>query len=137
MERRSIIRLIGFLFFLTTTVPLIAPIFFSFVALITKGRFLYDFLMPAELFAFTMIGALGMAVILILNRTSPRRLLIVLLLSALNLIVSQIYANLTGLAHGETELAGIHLFMVIVFIVLYHVFALLVILESFTALKRI
>jgi len=37
--------------------PILAPILLGFGALITRGRFLFDYLMPAELFLSALLGS--------------------------------------------------------------------------------
>lgn len=56
-----------------------------------------------EFFVFTLIGDLGMNNHLVLTKNNFKKLAIVLLLESLNLIVSQTYANWSGIAHGGTE----------------------------------
>ena len=38
--------------------PILAPVVLGIAALFTRGRFLFDFLMPAELFPFALAGSL-------------------------------------------------------------------------------
>ena len=135
MYRDKIAKIIGTVFSALTVLPLAIPVFLSLLVLVMRGKFLYDFLMPAELFVFTLVGGLGVIVVLALMKKDFRRLAVALSLALLNLIVSQVYANVSGLAHGNTELTGTHLFIVSTFIVLYHFFAFLVVFESFRSLK--
>ncbi|HCZ07197.1 MAG: hypothetical protein PWP37_429 [Thermotogota bacterium] len=119
-----------------TLLPLVAPVFFSFVALATRGLFLYDFLMPMELFLLSLIGGIGMVVLSKLRGVKFRKLLIFLVLLVADLLATQAYANLSGLAHGDTEPVGIHLLMIVVFVSLYHLFAVMLMVNAFVAVKR-
>lgn len=117
--------------------PFATPVLLSLLILVTRGKFLYDFFISAELFVFTLVGGLGVIVVLALMKKDFRKLAVTLSLALLNLIVSQVYTYVSGLAHGNTELTGVHLFIVGVFIVLYHFFAFLVVFESFRSLRKV
>ncbi|MDK2785661.1 MAG: hypothetical protein PWQ80_340 [Thermotoga sp.] len=124
-------------FCVLTLIPIGVPVFLSVVALLTRGVFLYDFLMPMELVMFTFAGATGMIVLSILYSENYRRILSYTLLALTNFVLAQIYADFSGLAHGDTELTGFHIFMIAVFVILQHLFALLTVVESFAMLKKL
>lgn len=86
--------------------PLVAPVMLSVVASVRRGRFLFDYLMPAELFLFALSG--GLMLIWAAIRAHTRRRLIEWGLSiAMGLLLgSQALAVVTGLAHGDTEPGG-------------------------------
>ncbi len=109
--------------------PLAVPVFFTVVELISSGRLLYDFLMPAELFLLTVIGGGGMVVLGVAGKISIKRLVVYLALDVASVGGAQVWAVLSGLAHGDTELAGVHVFAITIFAILFHLFALLVELE--------
>lgn len=125
------------IFIIVTLIPLGAPVFFSILELVVHGRLLYDFLMPAELFFLTLIGGTGILVIGLIESQETRRLFIFLVLTTVNLFASQIYADLSGLAHGETELDLLHIIVMSVFVFFYHLFPLLVVIECFSILRKI
>jgi hypothetical protein len=135
MYRDKIAKIIGTAFSALTVFPFATPVLLSLLILVTRGKFLYDFFISAELFVFTLVGGLGVIVVLALMKKDFRKLAVTLSLALLNLIVSQVYTYVSGLAHGNTELTGTHLFIVSTFIVLYHFFAFLVVFESFRSLK--
>lgn len=66
--------------------PLLAPLVFALVAFTHRRRFLFDYLMPAELFGLVLAGGL------------------LLLWGAL--VLSQGLAVLSGLASGAREASG-------------------------------
>lgn len=86
--------------------PILAPIVLAFAALIARGRFLLDYLMPAELFLF----ALGGAILLLWAglRAHSRWKLIAwgLGIAIVFLVGGQAIAVVTGLASGEIEATG-------------------------------
>ncbi|MDI3473649.1 MAG: hypothetical protein PWQ48_1930 [Thermotogaceae bacterium] len=130
-------KVLMIVFIITALIPLGAPVFFTIIELIVHGKLLYDFFMPAELFFLTLIGGTGILVIGIINSQETRRLFIFLVLTTVNLFASQIYANLSGLAHGETELNILHIIILSVFVSFYHLFPLLVVVECFLMFKKI
>jgi hypothetical protein len=86
--------------------PILAPVLMAFAALFTRGRFLLDFLIPAEIFPVPLAGAL-----LLLwagYRAHSRWKLIAwtLGISVALLVGSQALAVVTGLASGATEPSG-------------------------------
>ena len=109
--------------------PLAIPVFFTVVELISSGRLLYDFLMPAELFLLTVIGGGGIVVLGVAGKISIKRLVVYLALDVASVGGAQVWAVLSGLAHGDTELTGVHVFAITIFAILFHLFALLVGLE--------
>ncbi|PLV59755.1 hypothetical protein [Thermotoga sp. KOL6] len=117
-------------------IPIVLPIILSIIILIFRGKIVYDFLMPAELFPFTLAGALSMIILGSISQKRVKKLIVLLVLSLLNLVISQVYANFSGLAHGESSIRD-HLFMVVMFIFFYHLFALLIMLECFSLTKEI
>lgn len=87
-------------------VPLVSPVVLSLVASVRRGRFLFDYLMPAELFLFALAGGLMLTWAAI--RAHARRGLIEWGLGVATglLVGSQALAVATGLADGETEPGG-------------------------------
>ena len=85
----------------------IAPIFFSITALISNGRFVFDFIMPAELFPLVLIGSA--LLIFAAVRAKSRRKLIIwsFAIGIVMLFGGQALAVATGLASGEIEPTGI------------------------------
>jgi len=86
--------------------PMLAPAVFAMIRLIQARRFLFDFLMPAELFPVTLAG--GLLLLWAAFRARSRRRIISWGLGiAIGLLVaSQALAVVTGLASGETEMGG-------------------------------
>jgi hypothetical protein len=86
--------------------PILAPIIFSVIALIAMRRFLFDYLMPAELFLVALVGG-GLLLWAAFRARSRQRLIGVALAAAVGLLAStQGAAFATGLAHGDTEPGG-------------------------------
>jgi hypothetical protein len=93
--------------------PILTPIVFGLMRLVRTQRFLFDYLMPAELFPVTLIG--GALLVLASVRARSRRAHIgwSLGLAAALLTGGQALAVATGLASGEREPAGIWFALVV------------------------
>ncbi|MBN2549365.1 MAG: hypothetical protein JXB15_09420 [Anaerolineales bacterium] len=86
--------------------PLLAPVFFSVIGSISRRRFLFDYLMPAELFLLALAG--GLLLLWAALRARSRQKLIgwSLALAVVLLFGSQGLAVVSGLASGEQEAEG-------------------------------
>lgn len=95
------------------------PIALSVLVLLADGVLRFDFLMPAELFLFALIG--GGLLLWASWRAGSRRRPIGWGLAAMVglLVAGQALAILTGLASGETEPAGWPLVLVVASLVGY------------------
>ena len=99
--------------------PILAPILLSIAALIQRGRFLFDYLMPAELFPFALAGG-GLLLWASLRARSRRGWIGGGLGAAILLLFgTQGIAVVTGLASGETETGGWQWALVIGALILY------------------
>ncbi len=99
--------------------PILTPLFFSIVSLITDGLFRFDFLMPAELFMVAFVGA-GLLIWTAIRVRAFVQWLAWGLAAAIGLLFgSQGIAVLTGLASGEIEAAGWPLFVSMGMIIAY------------------
>jgi hypothetical protein len=108
MERRDIlIRGLASVGTALVWLPILAPILLAVVMIAARGRFRFDYLMPAELFPAALAG--GCLLVWAALRARSRLKLIGWGLGvALGLLVGgQALAVATGLASGETEPAGI------------------------------
>jgi hypothetical protein len=86
--------------------PILAPIVLAFAALITRGRFLLDFLMPAELFPIALAGSLLLLWAGLRAHSHWKLIAWGLGIAILLLVGSQAIAVVTGLASGEIEPSG-------------------------------
>ncbi|MCW5854081.1 MAG: hypothetical protein KIT87_28700 [Anaerolineae bacterium] len=86
--------------------PILTPLVLAVVARLTRGRFLLDYLMPAELLPSFLVG--GGLLIWAAGRTRARQRLIGwgFGLAIAALVGSQALAVMTGLASGTTEPTG-------------------------------
>ena len=83
--------------------PIAAPILFSFVALATRGRFLLDYLMPMELFLFAIVGS-GLLLWGTLRAHSRVKFVAWgIAIAILMFLGVSLFAEVTGMASGETE----------------------------------
>jgi hypothetical protein len=100
-------------------IPVLAPVVFACAALSRMGRFLFDYLMPAELFPVVLVGG-GLLLWVALRVHSHRKLIGWGLGGAVGLLVgSQGLAVVTGLASGRTAATGLWWIIVLGSIILY------------------
>ena len=94
-------------------IPILAPILFSVVFLITAKALRFDYLMPAELFLLVLIG--GSLLLWATIRARSYRSMIgwALAIAVFLLAGGQALAEVTGLASGATEPAGWRLGLVL------------------------
>jgi hypothetical protein len=86
--------------------PILAPVLFSVIHSIMTRRFLFDYLMPAELFPIALIGG-GLLLWAALRGHSQQKLIGWGLVSAIVLLGGgQGLAVVTGLASGKTAPTG-------------------------------
>ena len=117
--------------------PLLAPILFSILFFSRTGFIRFDYLMPAELFLSTLIGA---GLLFWVGRRA--RLDVKLLawgsgLAVGFLIISQGLAVVSGLASGEIEPEGIWLLLVLALLIAFILADLLVIVGSVRLLRQL
>ena len=120
MEKRGVFtKILAVVGTFLVWIPILAPVLFSGIALIRSGMFRFDYLMPAELFFFALIG--GVMLLWAALRARRRRGLIGGAFAAaivLPLLGSAI-ASLTGLASGEIEPGGWQWALVLVSLAAY------------------
>lgn len=86
--------------------PILAPVLASVASIIEGRRVRFDYLMPAELFPFALLG--GCLLLWAALRVRLRRRLVgwSLGIAVVSPLVGQVIASVTGLASGETEPVG-------------------------------
>ena len=87
-------------------IPILLPIFLGLVSLVREGLFRFDFLLPAELFAVILSGAVLLIWAVFLAKTNRVAVLVSFGIAIASLVGSQVVAVLTGLASGESEPTG-------------------------------
>ena len=99
--------------------PILAPILLTVIALITNHLFQFDYLMPAELFPFALVG--GGLLLWAALRAHARLSLISwgLGIAAGMLVGGQALAVVTGLASGEIEPTGLWWMLVLASLVIF------------------
>jgi hypothetical protein len=99
--------------------PVLAPLVFSILALITRGRFLFDYLMPAELFPLVLLGGGLLLWASLRVHSQGKRIGWSLGVTTAALVIMQELAVITGLASGEREAEGWRFTLVLSFLVLF------------------
>ncbi len=87
--------------------PIVAPVFFSAIILIRRGIFLFDYLMPAELFLAALTGGVLLIWAALRARSRLRLFIWSLSIMVILLVGGQALAVVTGIASGEAEPAGV------------------------------
>ena len=99
--------------------PILATVLTAALALIGERVLRIDYLMPAELFPFALVGG-GLLMWAALRAHSRRRPIAWGLAVAVGLLIAgQVLATVTGLASGETEPTGWWWALVVASLVLY------------------
>jgi hypothetical protein len=86
--------------------PILAPILLTIFAYTRMQRFLFDYLMPAELFLSVLLGGILLAIVSFITRRRLKLILASMIGMYLLLVVGQWIAVATGLASGETQPGG-------------------------------
>ena len=94
--------------------PILAPVLLSLILFIGEGRFLLDYLMPAELFPFALAGAILLLWAGLRARSHWKIIAWGLGIAVGLLVGSQALAVVTGLASGATEPVGFWWILVLV-----------------------
>lgn len=118
-KKNTLTRILAIVGTLLAWLPLLAPVFFSVGAFISRRRFLFDYLMPAELFPLALAG--GLLLLWAALRARSRQKLIgwSLGLAVVLLFGSQALAVVSGLASGEREAEGFWWLLVLAVLVGY------------------
>jgi len=116
-------------------IPVIAPIVLALLAIIAEGRFLFDYLMPAELFPFVLIGS-ALLIFAALRAKSRGKLIICsVVIGIIMLFGGQALAVATGLSSGEREAVGIWWILTLSAIILYDLAVAVTCVGGFLLLK--
>lgn len=99
--------------------PIAAPILFAIVSLIAEGKFLFDYLMPAELFFLSLAGAALLIWAAIRAHSRLKLLLWSLGIGVAFLLGSQGVAMVTGLANGVIGLDSAWFGVVVAMLVIF------------------
>lgn len=107
MEKQGVLtRILAVVGTVLVWLSVLAPLFFAVILLLQEGRFLFDYLMPAELFPAILLGGV-LLVWAALRAHSYGKLIGGSLVLAVALLVgAQVLAEVTGLASGATEPVG-------------------------------
>lgn len=118
-KKNTFTRILTIIGTLLVSLTILTPVFFSILRLLHGGSFLFDFLMPAELFPLALIG--GALLVWAALRAHLHQKLIgwSLGLAIASLFGSQLLAVLTGLASGKTEPVGLPWVTVLALLVTY------------------
>ncbi len=117
--------------------PILTPIIFAFVSYFSDGIFRFDYLMPAELFPFALLGGC-MLFWAAIRAQSHRRLLGWGMVGAIALLIgSQSIAVATGLASGDAEASGWRFILTMVIFILFLLFLLATAISGIALLRKL
>jgi hypothetical protein len=120
MEKQGILtKMLAIAGTLLVWFPIVAPILLTVVVVIVEREFLFDYLMPAELFLFLPVGG-GLLIWAALRARAPwKRIAWGLVAAAALLVGAQGLAVVTGLASGDTATGGWQWALVLVLLAAY------------------
>ena len=100
-------------------ISILVPILFTLGRLIRSGRFLFDFLLPVELYPIALLG--GLLLTWAALRAHSRLALIGWPFAVMTIVLigGQALAVLTGLASGETEMTGASFTITLILVAVY------------------
>ena len=96
--------------------PVLFPIFTSIDRFLISKRWLFDYLIPAELFPLVFTGGILLFIAAYKSGRYKRQVTWTLVLMLTTLVLGQVVAVLTGLASGKTEPTGLPWLTVLSFI---------------------
>lgn len=99
--------------------PIAATVLMSIIGTISEGRFLFDYLMPAELFIAVLAGGLLLLWAAFRTRLLRKPVAIGLVAAAVFLALCQLTAVLSGIASGAAAPEGPAFIFVIALLVVY------------------
>jgi hypothetical protein len=119
VKQSLFIKILGVVGTIIVWIPILMPMLFSFVSIVTEQWFRFDYLMPAELFPIALLGG-GLLVWTTLRTHLYRKLIVLNFTIAVgSLIVGQILTVITGLASGEIGPSGWQWTLVLLSIIIY------------------
>ena len=121
--------------FVLAGLPIVAPVFFSLILYASERIFRFDYLMPAELLLFLLVGGALLLWAALRARVRVKQIAWSLGLAPAVLIVGQAIAILTGLASGAAEPAGWKWILVLAFLVLYDLIVIALAVGGFLLVK--
>lgn len=101
--------------------PLAFTVFTSAIGTLAEGRFLFDYLMPAELYPFALVGALLLLWAALRSQLRIKIIVCSSVMAAFFLAGSMVTASVVGPENLVTKLAGIPFIMVITLLILYEI----------------
>lgn len=120
MEKRNVItKTMAITGTVLTAIPVLAPLLFSLVALFTRRRFLFDFLIPAEWFIVVALGGVLLLWAALRAHLRVRWIAWSVGLAFGCLFGGMVVASLSGLSTGAIEPEGIWFILALAAFVLY------------------
>ena len=112
-------RILAFIGTIFLFIPILFPILLSILHLLATGRFLFDYLIPAELFFLVIAGTLILLIASIRSEIYRKSVIALTIIIITTLPLAQMIAVLTGLANGDMEPVGWRLYLVLMFLGIY------------------
>jgi hypothetical protein len=105
-SRRALASILALVGTVLVWIPILAPLFFSLLHLAQTGRWLLDYLMPAELFSLAAAGACALVAASFLARSRLKLFAAAIAIGLAAIFGGSALAEVTGLASGEIEPTG-------------------------------
>ena len=118
-KKLILVRVLTILGNILIWLPILAPIFFSTIAFVATRQFLFDYLMPAELFPLFLIGAGFLFWVAHILHMYQKFILMCFIIAVSSLILGQVLAVISGLASGDIPPADWPWMLVILSLIVY------------------
>jgi len=117
--------------------PFTLPLIFAFFSLVQNGHFLFDFLIPLEIFPVVLIGALLITATFLISKIHMKIIISSLIGVICSLLFVLIYSQISGLASGETGILSLSGSLIVLSIIIYYFSAITIGIMGLLHLKRI
>ena len=114
IKKDTLTKVLAFIGICLVWLPIFGTLVTSIFGTIRSGRFRFDYLMPAELGLFFLVGGILLIWAAIRSKVMRKPIIWCLVIAIALLIGSQLIAIVTGLASGEYDAVGWRWLVVIV-----------------------
>jgi hypothetical protein len=106
IKKDTLTKVLAFIGICLVWLPIFGTVITSIFGTISSGRFRFDYLLPAELGLFFLVGGLLLIWAAISAKIMRQQIIWGLVIPIALLIGSQLFAVLTGIASGEYDAVG-------------------------------
>ena len=119
MKKDALTKILSISGTLLTGIPVVAPLIFAIISLVSGNGFLFDYMMPAELFIVVLVGAALLIWAAIRAKKFIKPFAWIFGISLILLFGCQGIAEISGLGNGDLEAYGPVFVIVVGMLILY------------------